>query len=126
MHDTSSTHHTVVDSLTARVGPRASGLIKGIGLGVLTGVLVLVLIVGFVNLLETHSTLNDVRNVQANHANTLSRIDRVDQRLKSEISKLNAATATVDHILQEAGQVSTKLLAQQAALCAAVPGCHLP
>lgn len=98
---------------------RRRSLVWAVVVGLIAAGVTILLIIGALTLANTNTTVNDVRNAQINHNQTLDRIDRVDSRLKTEIHKLNAATATVDHILAEAGTVSSQLLKQQAALCAA-------
>ena len=71
----SEPHH--VDTLTKVVGPKWSSLLKGWALGLLAAALLFIAIVGFVTLIQTHSVLNDVKNSQSNHTQTLKEIQRV-------------------------------------------------
>ena len=60
--------------------------------------------------------------------NEISDPKKITQRNIEEFKRHgeNIHTLEVDKILKEAGQISAELIGQQAALCAAVPTCHLP
>jgi hypothetical protein len=80
---------------------------------------------------NTDTTVNDVRNSQTYHNQTLNRIavisesnhaialkvDHLAEQMNTYIKNLGGATMTVDQILQEAGQVSAKLQADEQAIC---------
>lgn len=104
--------------LAVSPGERRSSFAWSLLVGLVAAALVLLIALAWITLANTSTTVNDVKNTQTNHAATLNRIDRVDAHLKTEINKLNSATATVDRILAEAGAVSSELLADQHAICA--------
>lgn len=112
--------------LSKRYGVNRANGVKSLLLGLGAGAVTLLLVLSLWTLFNVDTVVGDVANSQSNHAQTLYQIDNLTKQVKAEISKLDASTATVNQILKEAGTLSTRLLAQQTAICAALPACHLP
>lgn len=106
--------------------------VMGIVGGVVVALVALVLVVTLILVGEMHSQ-------QAKNAALLDEIHSLTLKVKGDEAALATGNATVDKILTEAGQVSSKLLTGQSVsqaeenqiildltnLCASVPGCKL-
>jgi hypothetical protein len=96
---------------------RMRGLAWGLFWGLLAAALALLLVLGALTLQNTNATVNDVRNVQMDHSETLVHIDQLAQQVKAEVAGLKTGNATLSHILVEAGQAVQQLERDQAAIC---------